>query len=147
MKTIKYSYIIGLMLLGIMGTGCKKHHTQPVVPPPSWSVDTSGKYPATMTAVLEPPQNMEPYVTGSDKMGAFIGNECRGTGQIITVNNEKMFFIMIHGTASEQSVISFQYYRSWDQHLYKTSPFLNFTVDGNYGTADVPEILNLVPAN
>lgn len=143
----KYIWIFIFSLAAGCITGCKKHHTQPTTPPPSWSVDTSSKYPATMTAVLEPPQDMEPYVTSSDELGAFVGNECRGIGKIITVNNEKMFFVMIRGTASEQSVISFQYYRSWDKHLYKTGAFLNFTVDGNYGTADVPQILNLSPAN
>lgn len=144
---IKYSAVILLLLSGAFMTSCKKHHTAPEVPPPSWSVDTSGKYPATMTAVVAPPQDMDPYVTTSDEIGAFVGTDCRGIGRVITLNHENMFFIMIHGTASEQSMISFQYYRSWDKHLYKTGPVLNFAADGNFGTADAPEILYLTPAN
>jgi hypothetical protein len=143
----KYLVLLILCLAAVYLAGCKKHHTAPEVPPPSWSVDTSGQYPATMTAVVAPPQDMDPYVTASDEMGAFVGTDCRGIGRMITINHENMFFIMIHGKASEQSMISFQYYRSWDKHLYKTGPILNFAADGNFGTADAPEILYLVPSN
>ncbi|HVX00415.1 MAG TPA: hypothetical protein VHA52_08280, partial [Candidatus Babeliaceae bacterium] len=53
------------------------------------------------------------------------------------------FFILIHGTAAEQSKISFKYYTSWKSNLYQTDAFLDFSVDGNYGTADGPQVLDL----
>ncbi len=142
----EYSGII-LSLLLVIAAGCKKDTTQPTVSPPSWSVNTSGKYPLTMTAVLEPPPNLELYVASSDKLGAFVGNECRGIGEVVIANNKKVFFVMIRGTASEQSMISFKYYQSLNSHLFKTNAVLNFTVDSNYGTVDDPVELNLVPAN
>lgn len=149
MKLFKniYGYILLLLIVTINTSSCKKSNSQPTVSPPSWSVDTSGKYPATMTAVLEAPPNMEASVADADKLGAFVGNECRGLGEIVTVNNKKIFFVMIRGTAAEQSMISFQYYQSLNSHLFKTNALLNFTVDGNYGTVDNPEVLDLIAAN
>lgn len=46
-------------------------------------------------------------------------------------------------TASENSQISFSYWNAWRSVMYQTDAFLNFQVDGNYGTADGPEVLDL----
>jgi hypothetical protein len=132
-------------ILFLSMAACKKHHTLPKIPAPVWTVDDSGKYPATMTAVVQIPENLQTYMQPADKIGAFVGDECRGTGTLVKAGDVSVFFILIHGTASEQSKISFRYYRSSKSYLYATTPFLDFTQDGNYGTADGPKILDLSP--
>ena len=135
-----------LAALLLIGTGsCKKHHVVPKVAPPHWTMDQTGKYSSSMTVVVQIPPNIRPYVQKTDQIGAFIHDECRGVGTLVEAGTVSAFFILIHGTASEQSKISFQYYSSWKSYLYETSAFLDFTADGTYGTADVPQILNLVP--
>lgn len=135
--------IIAILLMGTLG--CKKHHTLPRVPSPVWTVDNSGKYPVSMTAVVQVPEDLRTYLQETDKIGAFVGDECRGTGTWIHTGNVSAFFILIHGTSSEKSKIRFKYYFSWKSNLYETAPFLDFTVDGNFGSVDAPQILDLKP--
>lgn len=126
--------------------GCKKHHTLPKVPAPSWTVDNTGKYPMSMTAVVQVPENLRTYIQESDKIGAFVGDECRGTGTWVHTGSVSAFFILIHGSSAEQSKIRFKYYFSWKSNLYETAPFLDFKIDDNYGSVDAPQILELKPA-
>ena len=113
-------------------------------PTPDWKEDLTGKYPASMTAVVQLPPNMLPALQPEDKMAAFIKDECRGVGVVVKVNDTtSVFYVMIHGTASEHGKINFKYYSKKDSWLYTTIDFLDFSVDGNYGTVDKPAILDL----
>lgn len=141
----KYGFILLALLLAFVA-GCKKHHTLPKVPSPAWTVDNIDQYPVSMTAVVQVPENLRPYIQKTDKIAAFVGDECRGTGTWIKAGSVSAFFILIHGTASEQSKISFKYYFSWKSNMYETDALLDFTVDGSYGSVDAPEILDLKPA-
>lgn len=141
----KYLILLAGLAFLAAGMSCKKKHDIPRVPAPSWTVDNTGKYPVSMTAVVQVPENLRTYIQQQDQIAAFVGEECRGTGQLIQVGSVSAFFIMIHGTASEQSKISFKYWHAWRSNLYSTDPFLDFTVDGTYGTADAPIILQLKP--
>ena len=136
-----------LLLLVITGfCSCKKHDgtdSMPEVPAPDWTVDTTGKYPLSMTVVVQVPPGITPDISEADKIGAFSGDECRGVGTLIETGTTSVFFIMIHGTATEQNKISFKYYSSQNAHVYSTNAFLDFIVDGNYGTVDDPEVLDM----
>ena len=132
------------MLIGF--SSCKKQDgtdSPPQVPAPDWTVDTTGKYPLSMTAVVQVPPGITPDISETDKIGAFFEDECRGLGTLVGTGTTSVFFILIHGIASEQSKISFKYYNSENRHIYSTNAFLDFTVDENYGTVDSPEVLNM----
>lgn len=141
----KYYIVIGCVILLACAMSCKKSHRLPKVPSPNWTVEDMGKYPASMTAVVQVPESLQKHIQNDDKIAAFIGEECRGTGALVTTGSVSAFFILIHGTSSEQSKISFKYYTAGRSNMYETAATLDFTVDGNYGTADVPEILDLKP--
>ena len=96
-----------------------------------------------MTAVVRVPPGITPDISETDKIGAFSGDECRGLGTLVGTGPTSVFFILIHGIASEQSKISFKYYSSQNSHIYSTNAFLDFIVDGNYGTVDHPEVLDM----
>ena len=97
-------------------------------------------------SIREVPENLQPYIQQADKIGAFIGEECRGLGTLVKIDSASaVFFVLIQGAVTERSKISFKYYSSLKSNMYATTPFLEFIVDGNYGTADVPKILNLSP--
>ncbi|GAA4306083.1 hypothetical protein [Compostibacter hankyongensis] len=140
-------YILSaVLLLFAAGTySCKKHKNPPKVPPPQWKVDTSGKYPASMTAVVRIPDYLMQHGQPGDQLGAFINGECRGIGKLIKLDAGDVYFVLIIGEAAEQDKVSFSYYSAYSSYMYGTSPFLDFTMDGNYGTADHPEKLALTP--
>lgn len=141
----KHISIIALLFTITVFSGCKKKHVIPVVPAPHWTVTAPGKFPASMTAVVQVPESLAPYVQSTDEMAAFSNGECRGTGVLVKGKSVLAFFVLIHGVDSVQDNISFEYYNAWYEHLYKTNDFLLFTADGNYGTVDSPEVLDLKP--
>jgi hypothetical protein len=138
--------VIALLLVLIGYSSCKKQEgmeEKPPLPALIWTVDSTGKYPLSMTAVVKLPPDIINMVSETDKIGAFIGDECRGLGTLVRTGTTSVFFIMIHGDAAEQSKISFKYNSSKNPSYYTTYPFLNFTVDGNYGTVDDPKVLEM----
>lgn len=121
--------------------GCRKDKT---TAPPDWKEDATGKYPVSMTAVVQLPQRLVSNIQPEDKMAAFINDQCRGIGvQINVTDSVPVFYIMIHGTSSEQQKVAFKYYSSKNSYLFTTDYFLDFAPDDNYGTIDKPVILEL----
>ncbi len=61
--------------------GCRKESdSSPEVvatkfPVPTWKADDTGKYPATMTAVITVPANIANNVMETDQLAAFVNNE------------------------------------------------------------------------
>jgi len=113
-------------------------------PMPDWKPDQSGKYPVSMTAVVSLPVNLKAAQIEGDKLAAFVDGECRGEGISVQMDSLKVFFVLINGTASEQSKIKFKYFSKKTSYLYETAQVVNFRVDDNYGTAEKPVALELV---
>ena len=111
---------------------------------PDWKPDQSGKYPVSMTAVVSLPGKLKAAQTEADKLAAFIDDECRGEGISVQMDSLKVFFVLINGTASEQSKIRFRYFSKKTSYLYETTEPVNFNVDDNYGTAERPVVLELI---
>lgn len=110
---------------------------------PKWSRDTTGKYPFSMTAVVQVPDSLKLVKGVNDQIGAFINYECRGTGVLVKAGSSTLYYILIQGTASESSNIVFKYYNSTNQYIYTTPPSLAFAVNGSYGSPDKPALLVL----
>lgn len=142
---MKSFHLLTILVLLLVSGSCKKHRTYPKSPSPSWTVDDSGKYPATMTVVIQLPESLQHLSAAGDQLGAFTGNECRGIAQVVQMNGRTVYFILIHGTSSEKAELSFQYYGAANSRMYATGAILAFEADGNYGTVDVPAMLELKP--
>ena len=148
---MKISWWIAGLLLLLTTAGCKKEtekKPEEVVktfPPPNWKGDETGRYPATMTAVVILPASLEAARGQGDQLAAFIGDECRGVGDVVKVETKELYFVMIRGLADEQSKITFKYYQAKTGYLYQTSTDLTFLVDAVYGTAGNPKVLALSP--
>ena len=142
MKTIK---ILLLSLLGLLGlTACgDDDETFPISPVPEWRVNLEEQYPLSMSAVVKLPENLAAHAAAGDMLGAFVGNECRGLGELVEVNNQKVYFVLIKGNGNEVQPVKFQYYGARHQFLYTTPQFLKFEVDSRFGSADAPEVLPL----
>lgn len=145
---MKMKIVLFLLLLATL-TGCSKKaevnpgETFTKFQPPAWLVDESGKYPYSMTAVVALPATLSKQIIDGDQLGAFINDECRGSGEAIKVGSDKLFFVLIRGLADEQTSITFKYYSASTSYMYKTQANLNFLVDAVYGTASNPKMLEL----
>jgi hypothetical protein len=129
--------------------GCSKSENNAPEPPgtkftaPEWKQDTSGRYPASMTAVLALPNSLAAAVLESDQLAAFVNDECRGIGTVEKVNTQNLFFVMIHGMPDETSKVKFKYYSTKTSFMYESKDTLNFLIDAVYGTAQNPKTLQL----
>jgi hypothetical protein len=127
--------------ISVVLSSCSKDKT---VLAPDWKEDATGKYPVSMTAVVQLPHHLVNNRHPEDKVAAFINNECRGIGvQVNIPDSVPVFYIMIHGTSSEQQKVAFKYYSARNSYLFTTSYFLDFAPDDNYGTIDKPAMLDL----
>ncbi len=150
MKTLVSA--ISLLLLFALH-GCKKNEqvvpavdVQTKFPPPTtWKADETGKYPASMTAVVTLPPNLYAGMDAGDQLAAFINNECRGDGIIVKVGSSNLFFVLIRGLSDEQGKIKFKYYSAKTSFMYEAQPQLNFLVDDVFGNSQNPKVLELSP--
>jgi hypothetical protein len=146
MKKIFSAIYIFLLLAGL---GCGKESADPPkeittkFPPPAWKANDTGKYPATMTAVVTLPSPLATDALENDNLAAFIGDECRGVGVVIDVNSQKLFFVLIQGMPDESNKITFKYYSIKTSFMYESRTSLNFLVDDVYGTAGNPKTIDL----
>jgi hypothetical protein len=136
-------FLVAIILsISVSISSCRKDKGATM--PPDWKEDATGKYPVSMTAVVQLPQKLVNNVHLEDKMAAFINDECRGIGvQVNIPDSVPVFYIMIHGTSSEQQKVAFKYYSARNSYLFTTSYFLDFAPDDNYGTIDEPAMLDL----
>ena len=93
-----------------------------------------------MSAVVALPEALKPYADQkADKVAAFVGNECRGVGQLDS--NTGSYKMQIKGVQGTSEKVRFQYYSANNQYLYTTDAFLDFKADGYYGTDAAPAVL------
>ena len=106
-----------------------------------------GTVSAEYVAVVKLPDNLAAHASDGDQLAAFLGEDCRGVGEAVEVNGQKVYFVLIKGNGSEQEQIRFQYFSAKNAYLYTTRKFLKFEVDTRFGSADAPEVLPLQFAN
>ncbi|QEC73786.1 hypothetical protein FSB73_21065 [Arachidicoccus ginsenosidivorans] len=140
-KFVGHIFVAFLLICGTIAS-CKK---EPAVrkEAPNWSITSAGDYPYTMTAVVTLPEMYGAAPTDGDQMAAFMGEDCRGIGTLNVVGGLPLYFIMIHGTAAENTSVYFLYYNATKGAIYKSKEGSKFAVDSSFGTVDSPEMLRL----
>jgi hypothetical protein len=137
--------VLGVFLLMAILSCSKNGNTPEEVatkfPAPTWKVDNTGKYPATMTSVVVLPAMLAGNLLENDQLAAFINDECRGVGVLEKVNDQNLYFVMIHGLPDETSKVKFKYYSSKTSYMYESNDAINFLIDAVYGTAQNPKTL------
>lgn len=132
-----------LFLVAFLSSCKKDDNSYKKYDKPVWNVDLTGKYPLSMTAVVSIPDNLKAYETTADMVAAFVNGECRGVGTLKETDAGFVYFVMIKGTASEQSNVSFKYYCSRTSYLYTTDGTLTFEVDKTWGSVDSPIVMEM----
>ncbi len=110
-------------------------------PVPTWKADDTGKYPATMTAVLNLPAALSTDALDNDLLAAFVNGECRGVGVVVKYNNANLYFVLIQGFNDETNKVTFKYYSNKTSYMFESQSSINFLADDIFGTAENPKTL------
>ncbi len=135
---LPYALIFTVMLATVFFSCHKDDDKYPRYESPDWNVNSSD-YQVSMTAVVDLPAYISPYMTDDDKMAAFIDGTCRGVATLI----DGHFYILIKGNPDEQDGIDFEYYNARNRYLYEAPRYITFEADLMVGSADAPEVLPL----
>ena len=118
--------------------------TYPTFEAPSWSVSETSSYEHTMAVVVVLPDSLRSRENTADELAVFAQDDkCRGAAERIEVSSGKyVWMAMVYGNTNTE-VLSFKYYSSQSQHMYKSEGTAPFTIDGSWGTIDVPQTLGM----
>jgi hypothetical protein len=112
---------------------------------PDWTVQTPETYPYSLTAVVCLPEVFNTHAQDNDLLSAFIGDDCRGIGNLVKSEDgsKRVYFITVRASATENGNITFRYYNDRLSLLYQAKTTVAFQIDGIYGNYDNPIELDL----
>ena len=143
---MKLSFLKFTIVLSILIVGCSKDKdSYQKYPTPSWAVATPEAYPNSFTAIVSVPDNINIYSEPEDKVAAFIGDECRGVGNLVKSGDgtKWVYYITVRASDTENRKIVFKYYSSRLWYMYQAKTQVEFEIDGTYGTFDSPVVLDM----
>lgn len=115
--------------------------SKPAIPP----FEESGKYPEVMTAFVALPEALAFEQRNNDKLAAFVGDECRGTGTLVESGGQKVYQFDIRGKKGEKAPVYFLYYSLQTSGIYRATETIPFTDKGIEGSEKEPIRLTLQP--
>ena len=106
---------------------------------PQWEDPTGGSssttpYPSDMTAYVQLPDSLKPYLSNADELAAFCGSECRGVAS--RPANDEVWMIRIYGNVGDE--ISLKYYCAINKYFYNSVEPIVLSNDDHKGTYDEP---------
>ena len=132
--------------LGFLIMGCSKDtESFQEYPRPVWTAATPDLFPSSFTAVLSVPTYINTYSEDADMVAAFIGDECRGVGNLVKSDDglKRVYYITVRASDTENRPVVFKYYSSKLSYMYQAKTPVEFEIDGTYGTYDSPVTLDL----
>lgn len=115
--------------------------SDPAIPP----FEESGKYPEMMTAVVSLPATLPFEQRDKDILAAFVGDECRGVGELADVEGKKVYRFEIRGKKDETAPVYFMYYSMQNSGIYKATESFSFIDEGTQGSSTSPFNITLQP--
>lgn len=108
---------------------------------PTWSVNPSGfQYNMTMVAVAN--LNCIELTNPSNRIGVFVGSQCRGTALTSqVVNGRYTASLFIYSNNVSGDTISFKVYNVVQDSVYNITSKVFFQQNANYGTSTAPYIV------
>ena len=107
--------------------------------PPEWTVN-SADYEHFMTVTSELFINDTAVGDPHTVLAAFIADECRGVATPTTINDEKIYFLMIYGN-SEGAEITFRIFYAPADTILTVPVMMEFEAGAVYGSPDEPYFL------
>lgn len=108
---------------------------------PNWVVNPSSfQYNMTMTAIIN--IDCAEQLSPSNRIGVFVGNECRGTALTSQVYNGKYTAsLFIYSNAVNGENISFKIYNAAKDTIYESKETVQFQQNAAYGNSSAPYIV------
>jgi len=78
----------------------------------------------------------------NDLVGAFVNNECRGTGEIVLIDRATAYSTILVNLAAEGEMVQFKIYSSANDTVYPVQETLTMQTGNVYGSAESPVTLN-----
>jgi len=113
--------------------------SNPAVPP----FEESGKYTATMKAVVLLNEPLPFELRSADLFAAFIGNECRGLATKSVVGGKTVYAFNILGKSDNEGAVYFKYYSHHTSAIYTATESFAFAKNGTSGSETAPFTLTL----
>lgn len=134
---MKKTVYILLFILSVVLSACENRETATKYPKPDWTVTENNDYSVSMTAAIQLPETLNPYLTEDDLMVALVGDEVRGVAKAF----EGVFYLQILGSEEETSQVSFRYWNAQTQFIYRAEETFPFVENAIHGTPDEPLVL------
>jgi len=141
----KTSVLFLMVMISSIFSCSKEKLTYSTYPSPTWVITSIEDLPHSFTAILSLPKDIANYASEEDKIAAFIGDECRGVGNLVVSSDGEswVYYVTVRGADDENKEILFRYYNSKLSYLYESHNEVVFQIDGYYGTYDSPQELLL----
>jgi hypothetical protein len=136
MRTNKVILFLSTLLMGALG-GYAQESTH-------WLCDIYS-YQYDMTVYFDLEKDGTAVSNRDDfEVAAFVGSECRGVGEFLTVNGTANYgYLRVRSNVSEGEQISFKVYQKTTRRVLEISEILDFNNQGIIGLPSSPFILNL----
>ncbi len=107
---------------------------------PSWEVNASD-YELSMTFTAIVNSNGIEAIGNSHVLGAFVGNECRGTATSLYVLGHDVYFLTVYANSNNDE-IKFKFYNGNDQFLLPSVEVVSFEANAALGDPEYPYEIN-----
>lgn len=126
-------YSVVLLLLASLTAFCQD---------PGWTVNP-GSFAYSMTATTVANVSCVELVNDNNKIGAFVGGQCRGvinTGT--TANGRKLGFLVIYSNVSSGEKVKFKIYDSVLDSVFDSADSLVFSNNATVGSISIPYVVS-----
>ncbi len=116
---------------------------------PTWTVNP-GSFQDNMTMVAVASINCTELTNASNRIGVFVGNQCRGTALTSqVVNGRYTVSLFIYSNSVQGETLNFKVYNASQDSVYDIPTSLGFQQNASFGTSNVPYVLlnNNPPSN
>lgn len=107
---------------------------------PEWTLPDLSVFPTSMAAVIRLPENLEPYMSNSDILGAFINGECRGLAATDQVDGTTLWFMVFKADDATTQTVEFRYYNAKLKRTYIANDGVKYVTNGSYGNLTAPAV-------
>lgn len=108
---------------------------------PTWSVNP-GSFQYNMTMVAVASINCTELTNASNRIGVFVGGQCRGTALTSqVVNGRYTVSLFIYSNSVQGETLNFKVYNATQDSVYDIPTTLGFQQNASFGTSNVPYVL------
>ena len=137
---MKKSIYIIVLIISVLMLSCNNGDDVNKYANPNWTFTDKAEYSVSMTAAVQLPENLNPFLTKDDQMVALVGEEIRGVANLY----DGIFYIQILAAEDEVVNITFQYWSAKTQYKYLGTEVFPFKQDTQLGTPDNPLVINFI---